>query len=331
MSTPPPPPALSPAASFHGPALAGIVVATMMYGMCVLQALSYYERFPKDPLWMKAYVGILMLTETLNSGFTIAWIYGVLITNWGNILALAELNWLLATEPAMIGIMACLAQNFFAWRIKSLTESWYIPIAILLLSITALVGGLVFSAAFATYPFAASLATERSARVLASIWLVPPTIADALITVTLSLHLRKSRSGIKRTETIINSIIRTTVQNGMLTTVIAVVDLACFLAMPASGIHVGFNFPLGKAYTNSVLSSLNARSRLRNMNGENQWSRSDHGQISSSQQQHQRATESKSRTVPEVYVAVEMQRRGDPATGEPDSSTDNLDSKTQGL
>ncbi|KIY63117.1 hypothetical protein CYLTODRAFT_494154 [Cylindrobasidium torrendii FP15055 ss-10] len=312
----------SPAAGFHGPALGGIVVATAMYGMCVLQAVSYFERFPKDPLWMKIYVAILMLTETLNSGFTVAWIYGVLVSDWGSVTALLELNWLIATEPAMIGIMACMAQNFFAWRIKSLTDSWIIPGIIALLSLVALVGGMIFSAAFATYPSANSLADELSARVLASIWLIPPTLADLIITVTLSLHLRKSRSGIKRTETIINSIIRTTIQNGMLTTVIALIDLSCFYAMPKSGLHVGFNFPLGKAYTNSVLSSLNARSRLRNMNGQNQWSGSDHNsrQLAQSSRTHDGKTHG---APPEVFVAVEMQRRAD----NDDPEWSNLDGK----
>lgn len=39
--------ATSPAVNFHGPALVGIFVASILQGMCLIQALTYYERFPK--------------------------------------------------------------------------------------------------------------------------------------------------------------------------------------------------------------------------------------------------------------------------------------------
>jgi hypothetical protein len=71
-----------------------------------------------------------------------------------------------------------------------------------------------------------------------------------------------------------------TVQTGAITAVFAIIDLVTFLisvrppvlSYPSiygtnisfwqnSGLHLAFNFPLAKLYTNSLLSTLNARAR----------------------------------------------------------------------
>lgn len=49
-----------------------------------------------------------------------------------------------------------------------------------------------------------------------------------------------------------------TVQTGLLTAIWAVVDLTVYLTV-ATGVHLIFNFPLSKLYTNSLMSTLNSR------------------------------------------------------------------------
>lgn len=83
-----------------------------------------------------------------------------------------------------------MVQVFFAWRIKTLTGRWFIPLIVASCSLIAcgmweapsayasltpfLVGGLIFAVAFAQYPSTQSLATEKSARAFACLWLIPP-------------------------------------------------------------------------------------------------------------------------------------------------------------
>lgn len=50
-----------------------------------------------------------------------------------------------------------------------------------------------------------------------------------------------------------------TVQTGMVTSILAIIDLAVYLRW-TEGYHIAFNFMLAKLYTNSLLSSLNSRS-----------------------------------------------------------------------
>ncbi|TFY62216.1 hypothetical protein EVJ58_g4007 [Rhodofomes roseus] len=67
----------------EGPALIGIFLNVMLYGAMITQTFFYFSTYKTDPAWIKAYVFILFLADTLNAVFNIAWIYGVLITNFG--------------------------------------------------------------------------------------------------------------------------------------------------------------------------------------------------------------------------------------------------------
>lgn len=86
-----------------------------------------------------------------------------------------------------------MVQLFFAWRIWKFSGRKLIPVSIAFCSFASAgwwlnllavaffidpslilpVGGIVFAAAFAYYPNVQSLATERSARIFASVWLIP--------------------------------------------------------------------------------------------------------------------------------------------------------------
>ncbi|KAL4248567.1 hypothetical protein AB1N83_014126 [Pleurotus pulmonarius] len=55
-----------------------------------------------------------------------------------------------------------------------------------------------------------------------------------------------------------------TLQTGLLTSIFASLDAILFLAIPDTAYNFALDFPLSKLYTNSLLSSLNARGEYRN-------------------------------------------------------------------
>ncbi|KAG6827161.1 hypothetical protein H0H92_012921 [Tricholoma furcatifolium] len=91
-------------------------------------------------------------------------------------------------------------------------------------------------------------------QVVVIIWLVSASFADILITYSLVSYLRKHRSSFSQTDTRVDRISRR-----FITAVWAFVDMMVYLLDP-TGLHLLFNFPLSKLYTNSLMSSLNARS-----------------------------------------------------------------------
>ncbi|KZT07796.1 uncharacterized protein LAESUDRAFT_758355 [Laetiporus sulphureus 93-53] len=76
-----------------GPPLAGIFMNTMLYGVMITQTLYYYSTYGRDSKWMKYYVGILFLSDTVNSVFSMWFIYNVLINHFGSLKAVELANW----------------------------------------------------------------------------------------------------------------------------------------------------------------------------------------------------------------------------------------------
>ncbi|KDN49856.1 hypothetical protein RSAG8_01921, partial [Rhizoctonia solani AG-8 WAC10335] len=102
------------------------------------------------------------------------------------------------------------------------------------------------------------LAERGSYRWLVGGWLGAAAVCDILIVYMLSHALMTQRTGFGRTDALINKILWYTINTGLLTSLIAVTDLITFCTMD-NMIHLGFNFVLGKLYTNTLLATLNAR------------------------------------------------------------------------
>ncbi|KIP06403.1 hypothetical protein PHLGIDRAFT_128315 [Phlebiopsis gigantea 11061_1 CR5-6] len=249
----------SPASIAHGPGLVGTFLNIFLYGIMVTQCFLYYSTYPKDRIWMKLLVLFLLVADTLNCVFDIWWIYNVVITNFANLDALATGNWVFATDPAMVGIIATVVQLFFAWRVKVLTGNWWLVTFIVITGSTSFFGGIGTAIAIHYVP---QFEEFQKFRVVVIIWLIGAAICDSTITLSLTWHLRRHKTGFSGTDDLLNRIIRLTVQNGLITALWAIVDLIAYLATP-TGLHLAFNFPLAKLYTNSLMSSLNSRAGWR--------------------------------------------------------------------
>ncbi|TFK80202.1 hypothetical protein K466DRAFT_605531 [Polyporus arcularius HHB13444] len=246
----------SPAVLTYGPIFVGVVFNILLYGIMITQTYLYFNTYRKDRLWMKCFVGILFLCDTLNCAFDITFLYIPLVGNFGNDKSLTYATWVFATDPVMTAVIGSLVQCFFAWRVKVLTNSLTAVIFIATCALCQFCGGLGTSIAVGMIP---EFVQFQRFEVIVIVWLAFSAVADCAITVALVWHLRKHKTGFAATDDIVNRIIRLTVQTGLITAVCALVDLILFLATPA-GLHLAFNLPLSKLYTNSLMSSLNSRS-----------------------------------------------------------------------
>lgn len=103
------------------------------------------------------------------------------------------------------------------------------------------------------------IAQSLSLQNAVSIWLGSAALADIIITATLIVKLRRAiGKGFTNIDSIISKLIKTTLQTGLLTTVVAVTDLILYLSSTTT-LDMVFNFPLANLYVISLLSTLNAR------------------------------------------------------------------------
>ncbi|KAI0647778.1 hypothetical protein C8Q79DRAFT_951904 [Trametes meyenii] len=239
----------------YGPIFIGAVFNILLYGIMITQTYLYYQTGKRDRLWMKLFVLLLFTADTVNCAFDIAFLYIPLINNFGNDRALTVATWVFATDPVMTGIIAFLVQSFFAWRVKVLTQNYFAVIVILVSSFAQLCGGLGTSIAVGKIP---EFVQFQKFQAIVIVWLAFSAVADTIITASLVWHLRRHKTGMPVTDDIVNRIIRLTVQTGLITALCAIIDLVLFLVTP-TGLHLIFNLPLSKLYTNSLMSSLNSR------------------------------------------------------------------------
>ncbi|KAF9461393.1 hypothetical protein BDZ94DRAFT_1310667 [Collybia nuda] len=110
--------------------------------------------------------------------------------------------------------------------------------------------------------------------------------ADALIAGSLCYFLQRSRTGFKKSDTIISRLILFTVSTGLITSICAVASLISIILWSDTLIYVAFYFSLGrcgqlstqnietheltvvKVYSNSLLATLNARKAIRELGGD---------------------------------------------------------------
>jgi len=74
----------------------------------------------------------------------------------------------------------------------------------------------------------------------------------------MAISLHRHRAGTKRSDKLVDKIIRMTIQTGALTTVFVNMDMFLYLFDP-TGLHFVLGFFIAKLYINSFLATLNAR------------------------------------------------------------------------
>ncbi|KAJ3574716.1 hypothetical protein NP233_g1572 [Leucocoprinus birnbaumii] len=352
--------------------LIGFVFNVFLFGTMTTQTYLYYTNFRKDRLWMKLFVLLIFILDTINSVCDCVYLYDSLIIHFGDMQALGTANWVFATDPAFTGVIAALVQLFFAWRVVALTKNWILSSVVILGAITGGVCGIVTAFEVVKTPEFTEFQSFKVRieptlmntcvpipvidQVVVIIWLVVASLVDVIITTTLvwfftNNHVRrKHKTGFKQSDLMVDRIIRVTVQTGLVTAIIAVVDLIVYLT-DSTGTHLIFNFPLCKLYTNSLMSSLNSRKGWKYSTASEHSERpgadfdiekstsgqviSTHpdeptGQCKSSNGSKKRGNDifnlrSRQRTSPEVFVHVESHELRDISQGQQFSPYDNND------
>ncbi|PBK67515.1 hypothetical protein ARMSODRAFT_959108 [Armillaria solidipes] len=243
-----------------GGVVISVFLSILLLGAMIVQLYIYFDRYPKDNIWLKVFIVVLFTLDILNSVFTIMWVYKLLIDNFGNLAALNKSDWTVMTDSLLAGIMAGMVQVFFAWKIWVLTRNYFYVGAIVICALTSSAGGMATSiGGFRIIDSADWNELRNKLYKLSLVWLAPAALGDLIITVVITISLQRAKGSIRQTNRVLNRIIRLTMQNGLLTATVALIDLLLILVVEKKPYYLCVAFILPKLYTNSALSSLNAR------------------------------------------------------------------------
>ncbi|KDN39436.1 hypothetical protein RSAG8_08842, partial [Rhizoctonia solani AG-8 WAC10335] len=238
-----------------GPIVLGTIINILLYGVMITQTTMYYVALPKDPRWIKILVSYIFIVDTLNSVFDIGLVWKYTITLFGDYERILISSWWFNIECVMTVMISSTTQCFFAWRVAKLTGHAWMGWGIAFLAFIQFVAGLATT--IGTF-IVRDFARFRELRAPVIIWLLLSAVTDITITCILSWYLHTHRTGFSKTDDVITRLVRITVQTGLITTVWATSDLLAYLCWP-NNMHVFFQLPLCKLYTNSLMSTLNSR------------------------------------------------------------------------
>ncbi|KAJ7116935.1 hypothetical protein C8R44DRAFT_791666 [Mycena epipterygia] len=239
-----------------GPLLLGVLFNTLLYGVMLVQASMYYHRYKNDRVWFRYFVLYLVAVETANWVCDVGLIYEPLIIRYATLEALTVSPILLRADAILTVFVSTPAQLFIAWRVRVVTNSFILPSIICLLAIVSFGGGISTTTIVTLHPDFGSF-REFTTEVIT--WLVASAACDVFLTGSLVYSLWIRKTHMISTDSYINKVIRLTVQTGFITASGALLDLIFFIALPQTTFNFMIDFPLSKLYTNSLISTLNAR------------------------------------------------------------------------
>ncbi|KAH7873819.1 uncharacterized protein C8R40DRAFT_360287 [Lentinula edodes] len=252
----------SPIDETFGAAYIGIVVAALLLGISVIQGF-YYFTHQKDGWILRGLVAGVLVFDFVHQVLITHTGYTYLITFWQQPAKLRIVIWSLLAEVLFNGLTGFCVQCFLTYRIWKLsgTKVW----------LTVVVISLVFAEfacviAFAVIAFLRVKTFEQLSAELKGLSVTVNALAvvgDLFIAGILTLLLQRSKTGFRKSDTMINKLTIFAVNTGALTSLCAVASLISIIAAPNTFIYISFFFSMGRLYTNSLLATLNARKMIR--------------------------------------------------------------------
>ncbi|KAH9896912.1 hypothetical protein C8Q73DRAFT_432890 [Cubamyces lactineus] len=249
-----------------GAFLLATFLGLVLYGLTLHQSYRYVRLFPNDAKSLKAIVALTVILETFHSVLCMHTCYYYLVTHYFDPTALLDGVWSIRISPISTALVVLLSEGFYARRVYYVGTRYRTIVLIVPILMLAVLGFATAASieAFIRPTFAdfGKVAWTTSAGFGAAVAI------DLLLTGTLTITLHKSRTGFKRTDSLIDVLIIYTINTGLVTGIFSVLSLIFALVAPNNMIYSAFNLIATKCYANSVLAVLNSRKTITGKIGE---------------------------------------------------------------
>ncbi|KIY46446.1 hypothetical protein FISHEDRAFT_75636 [Fistulina hepatica ATCC 64428] len=249
-------------ASTAAPLLTGYIMNAMLYGCLLMQLYWYYMSFPRDPRFLKAFVGTLFCLETAQTALIMYDALKAFALVFGDVTQLNKVHSAWMNIPIMTGVVSSLVHLFFCWRIYSLSKNWISIGVIMAFSLCQLVTAIYFGTR--VYHIGEYSLLQATTQVPCSVWLASSAVTDILIALAMCYHLWRIPKAFRRTELLISRLIRSTVETGCITAIFAIILVVLYTSLTNGSYYACMGAMLAKLYSNVALAVLNSRIRILN-------------------------------------------------------------------
>ncbi|KAF9265657.1 hypothetical protein L218DRAFT_154153 [Marasmius fiardii PR-910] len=232
-----------------GPIFIANLLNWLLMGTLIMQVYTYYRRFAKDRTWIRVLVAVLFSLDIAHTCLLTAHGWFFTIEIWGQFDRLDEIPWSAEMIPFMCGLVSCIVQLFYAWRIWVLSSKYkFLRLLAVLVVMLSLMQGL--SAMIAAIILLINSDQQNLLRLhpAFSVWLAGSFVTDIMITSSMSYILYKAKEASKwaGSETMLTRMINNTIQTGAVTVVCALIDLVLFTKYIQTTYHQVPAYVLGK-------------------------------------------------------------------------------------
>ncbi|KAI0763291.1 hypothetical protein BD413DRAFT_210719 [Trametes elegans] len=251
---------LPPLQNTFGAYLICTCLGCMLFGLTTHQTYRYYRLYPTDGWGLKTLVGLLLMLDVLHTITSVHVCYYYLVTNYFNPESMAIGVWSIRMGIVETGLVILVSHCFYARRLYLLGNGHFFPVSIIALLLLAEIG---FSLA-ATIESFVQVTFEKFFPLQWLIWavLAAALLIDIVATSILTYYLRKSRTGFKRTDSMVDVLMVYAINTGLSTSLLTFAALICAIVAPHTLIWAALTVVGTKMYANSLLAVLNSRRSL---------------------------------------------------------------------
>ncbi|KAJ6493263.1 hypothetical protein C8R45DRAFT_1212659 [Mycena sanguinolenta] len=250
--------------AYLGTTLIGGVLGTFLFGIATLQTYIYYNLYPTDSTLMKTVVSALWFIEL---GHTISFwhaFYQLTVTFYGQFAHIFDPPHSLELTILFAALVNVIVQTFFAYRIRTLSGKWLMPVTCSILTIARFAFDMELLVSF--WSSASGFRLLQTSMHWAMILVLSLGLAaDILIAASLCFFLWQIRSTgghFQQTRNTVDTLIVWSVETTTITSAAGMLQLIFFCARPDL-VWMTFYLIQSKLYSNSILAHLNGRDRFR--------------------------------------------------------------------
>jgi len=245
--------------------LVGNMLAMMLWGIEALQLVWYFVHYGDDPIFIKLYTLFLFAVGTAQIAVLFALNYVVLITHYGNVKFMLQVQPLGDANISLLSVVSLLSQTFFVFRIFKFAErpifKYGMPFLLAPLIVYQFIGLQLYLALGVN--FSSLTQSAKLEEYIISSFGVQSAV-DISIAVIMCTLLYVRRTGLNRADRFLSDLILASIYTGACTAILAISIIIIIQVTTRQQLTFATPFSmLPSMYVNSVLCNLNIRKFIR--------------------------------------------------------------------
>ncbi|KAJ7765310.1 hypothetical protein B0H16DRAFT_416077 [Mycena metata] len=259
--------------SVFGVGLIATWLTSLLFGICVIQAIHYLRDFPNDILLKRSILVVVFVLETGAVATQCAGIFLQTVTYWGNPESFVITFWPAPVSVLCDSLVGFIVNTFLIHRFYAVSKNLIIALILLVFNLGTFTASLFFLRLLANQ--VGKVATPATLQLFvpaSTAWGAAGVVTDVCIAASLVWTLRGMKTTFEDTTQLIQHIMAVSIQNGCTTSAFAIAGMVANIIVPASNIDDLFFYLVGPLYLLTLLSNLTLR---QSAPGAGTWSSSD--------------------------------------------------------